>query len=146
MAILLAPAPVLAAEQASIVVDAASGEVLSSSDPTALWRPASLTKLMTLYLTFEEVAAGRLKLTDVLTTSAYAAAMPPSELGLSKGEKISVENAILATITRSANDAAVVLAERVGGDDGDREAPGHDRQQFPQRDGPAGSGADHDGP
>ena len=63
----------------------------SSSDPTALWRPASLTKLMTLYLTFEEVAAGRLKLADILTVSAYAAAMPPSELGLSKGEKISVE-------------------------------------------------------
>jgi D-alanyl-D-alanine carboxypeptidase len=116
-AILLAPAPVLAAQQALIVVDAASGEVLSSSDPTALWRPASLTKLMTLYLTFEDVAAGRLKLTDILTTSAYAAAMPPSELGLSRGEKISVESAILATITRSANDAAVVLAERVGGDE-----------------------------
>ena len=113
----LGPAPALAAQQASIVVDAASGEVLSSSEPTALWRPASLTKLMTLYLTFEEVAAERLKLTDILTASAYAAAMPPSELGLSKGEKISVENAILATITRSANDAAVVLAERVGGDE-----------------------------
>ena len=107
-----APAP-----QSSIVVDAASGEVLSSSDPTALWRPASLTKLMTLYITFEELAAGRLKLTDLVTVSPYAAAMPPSELGLSKGEKITVETAILATITRSANDAAVVLAERIGGDE-----------------------------
>ena len=107
-----APAP-----QSSIVVDAASGEVLFSSDPTALWRPASLTKLMTLYITFEELAAGRLKLTDMLTVSPYASAMPPSELGLSKGEKITVETAILATITRSANDAAVVLAERIGGDE-----------------------------
>jgi len=107
-----APAP-----QSSIVVDAASGEVLSSSDPTALWRPASLTKLMTLYITFEELAAGRLKLTDLVTVSPYAAAMPPSELGLSKGEKITVETAILATITRSANDATVVLAERIGGDE-----------------------------
>ena len=107
-----APAP-----QSSIVVDAASGEVLSSSDPTVLWRPASLTKLMTLYIAFEELAAGRLKLTDLVTVSPYAAAMPPSELGLSKGEKITVETAILATITRSANDAAVVLADRIGGDE-----------------------------
>lgn len=107
-----APAP-----QSSIVVDAASGDVLSSSDPTALWRPASLTKLMTLYVTFEELAAGRLKLSDMLAVSAYAAAMPPTELGLGKGEKITVETAILGTITRSANDAAVVLAERIGGDE-----------------------------
>src|SRR5262249_39732816 len=100
-----APAP-----QSSIVIDAASGEVLSSSDPTALWRPASLTKLMTLYVTFEELAAGRLKLSDLVAVSAYAAAMPPTELGLAKGEKVTVETAILGTITRSANDAAVVLA------------------------------------
>jgi D-alanyl-D-alanine carboxypeptidase len=111
------PARAAPAPQSSIVVDAASGEVLTSSDPTALWRPASLTKLMTLYITFEELAAGRLKLTDILTVSPYAAAMPPSELGLSKGEKITVETAILGTITRSANDAAVVLAERIGGDE-----------------------------
>jgi D-alanyl-D-alanine carboxypeptidase len=95
--LLLGPAPAPAAQQASIVVDAASGEVLSSSEPTALWRPASLTKLMTLYLTFEEVAAAA-SAGDILTVSAYAAAMPPSELGLSRA-KISVENAILATIT-----------------------------------------------
>jgi D-alanyl-D-alanine carboxypeptidase len=107
-----APAP-----QSSIVVDAATGAVLSSSDPTMLWRPASLTKLMTLYITFEELAAGRLKLSDMLTVSSYAAAMPPTELGLSKGEKVSVETVILGTITRSANDAAVVLAERIGGDE-----------------------------
>jgi D-alanyl-D-alanine carboxypeptidase len=107
-----APAP-----QSSIVVDASTGDVLASSDPTALWRPASLTKLMTLYITFEELAAGRLKLADILTVSPYAAAMPPTELGLSKGEKITVETAILGTITRSANDAAVVLAERIGGDE-----------------------------
>jgi D-alanyl-D-alanine carboxypeptidase len=103
--------------QASIVIDASSGAVLSASEPTALWRPASLTKQKTLYLTFEALAAGKLKLQDSLTVSAYAAAMPPSELGLSKGEKITVETAILATITRSANDAAVALAERVGGEE-----------------------------
>jgi D-alanyl-D-alanine carboxypeptidase len=106
-----------AAPQSSIVVDAGTGEVLSASDPSALWRPASLTKLMTLYITFEELAAGRLKLAEILTVSPYAAAMPPSQLGLLKGAKITVETAILATITRSANDAAVVLAERIGGNE-----------------------------
>jgi D-alanyl-D-alanine carboxypeptidase len=110
------PAPT-AAPSATIVIDASTAEVLKSAQATALWRPASLTKLMTLYITFQELAAGHLKLTDVLTVSGYAAAMPPSELGLSKGEKITVEQAILATITRSANDAVVVLAERIGGDE-----------------------------
>jgi D-alanyl-D-alanine carboxypeptidase len=106
-----------AAPSATIVIDASTAAVLKSAQATALWRPASLTKLMTLYITFQELAAGHLKLTDVLTVSGYAAAMPPSELGLSKGEKITVEQAILATITRSANDAVVVLAERIGGDE-----------------------------
>ncbi len=106
-----------AARQASIVIDAASGAVLSSSDPTALWRPASLTKLMTLYLVFEELAAGRLRLEEKFKVSAYAAAMPPSSLGLTSGEAITVEDAILAVITRSANDAAVALAERAEGDE-----------------------------
>jgi D-alanyl-D-alanine carboxypeptidase len=115
--LLAVPAPGLAARQASIVVDAASGAVLSASEPTALWRPASLTKLMTLYLTFTELAAGRLKLEEMVTVSSYAARMPPSELGLAAGEKITVENLVLATITRSANDAAVVLAERIGGNE-----------------------------
>ncbi len=82
-----------------------------------LWRPASLTKLMTLYITFQELAAGHLKLDERLTVSGYAAAMPPSRLGLAKGETTTVEEAILATITRSANDAVVVLAERIGGDE-----------------------------
>jgi D-alanyl-D-alanine carboxypeptidase len=105
------------APSATIVIDAATAAVLKSTEATQLWRPASLTKLMTLYITFQELAAGHLKLDDTLTVSAYAAAMPPSELGLAKGEKITVEQAILATITRSANDAVVVLAERIGGDE-----------------------------
>ncbi len=115
--LLVVAAPALAARQASIVIDAASGAVLSASEPTALWRPASLTKLMTLYLTFAELAAGRLKLEETVTVSSYAARMPPSELGLAAGEKVSVENLVLATITRSANDAAVALAERIGGNE-----------------------------
>jgi D-alanyl-D-alanine carboxypeptidase len=108
--------PSVAAPQSSIVIDD-TGAVLAASAPTALWRPASLTKLMTLYLAFGELAAGRMGLAEKLTVSAYAAAMPPSALGLVKGEKITVEDAILATITRSANDAAVVLAERIAGEE-----------------------------
>src|ERR1700757_1378396 len=106
-----------AAPSATIVIDAATAAVLKSNQASALWRPASLTKLMTLYITFQELAAGHLQLGEKLTVSGYAAAMPPSALGLSKGEKITVEQAILATITRSANDAVVVLAERIGGDE-----------------------------
>ncbi len=114
-----APPPAFAASapSATIVVDAATAAVLKSSLATELWRPASLTKLMTLYITFQELAAGHLKLDEVLTVSHYAASMPPSDLGLATGEKITVQQAILATITRSANDAVVVLAERIGGDE-----------------------------
>jgi len=102
---------------ATIVIDAATAAVLKSDEATVLWRPASLTKLMTLYIIFQELAAKHLKLDDRLTVSGYAASMPPSDLGLAKGEKITVEHAILATITRSANDAVVVLAERISGDE-----------------------------
>ena len=66
------------ARPATIVVDAATGAVLASAQPTALWRPASLTKLMSLYVVFQELAAGHLSLDEKLTVSAYAAAMPPS--------------------------------------------------------------------
>jgi D-alanyl-D-alanine carboxypeptidase len=106
-----------AVPSATIVIDAATAAILKSDQATALWRPASLTKLMTLYIAFQELAAGHLKLDETMIVSGYAAAMPPSELGLAKGEKITVEQAILATITRSANDAVVVLAERIGGDE-----------------------------
>jgi D-alanyl-D-alanine carboxypeptidase len=107
----------VAARPATIVVDAATGVVLVSAQPTALWRPASLTKLMSLYVVFQEVAAGRLGLDDKLTVSSYAASMPPTSIGLAAGEHLTVRQAILATITRSANDAVVTLAQRVAGDE-----------------------------
>ncbi len=100
-----------------IVVDAETGEVLGSKDPSAVWYPASLTKVMTVFLTFERIRAGRLGLADALTVSARAAGQPPTKIGLRAGEKITVEQAIAATIVRSANDAAVVLAEAVAGDE-----------------------------
>jgi len=100
---------------AAIVVDADSGTVLQSIDATVPWYPASLTKVMTVYLAFEDIEAGRLGLDEELTVSEHAAAQPPTELGLGKGEKIAVKDAILAVILQSANDAAVTLAERMGG-------------------------------
>jgi D-alanyl-D-alanine carboxypeptidase len=113
----LALAAPAAAGPATVVVDAATGAVLASAQPTALWRPASLTKLMSLYVVFQDVAAARLGLDEKLTVSAYAAAMPPSSIGLAVGEHLTVRQAILATITRSANDAVVALAQRVAGDE-----------------------------
>lgn len=107
------------AEYAAIVVDAGSGTVIESVSATARWYPASLTKVMTVFLAFEDVEAGRLKLEEELTVSANAAAQPATELGLGAGEKITVQDAILAVILQSANDAAVVLAERMAGREAD---------------------------
>ncbi|MGH7028039.1 D-alanyl-D-alanine carboxypeptidase family protein, partial [Brevundimonas sp.] len=100
---------------ASIVVDAASGEVLFSRFADARRYPASITKVMTLYLTFEALESGKVKLTDNLTVSPRAASQPPSKLGLAAGQSISLDDAMKATAVRSANDMAVVLAEHIGG-------------------------------
>jgi D-alanyl-D-alanine carboxypeptidase len=105
----------VAARTASIVIDAGSGAVLAASEPTQRWYPASLTKLMTLYLVFQAIEGKRLQLADRLTVSAHAAAQPATGLGLAAGEKISIKDAILAVITQSANDAAVALAEAAAG-------------------------------
>lgn len=99
----------------SIVIDAKSGQVLSATDENEKRYPASLTKMMTLYLVFEGLRAGSLTLDQKLPVSSHAASRPPSRLGLKAGQKIRVRDAILALTTKSANDAAVVLAEAVGG-------------------------------
>jgi D-alanyl-D-alanine carboxypeptidase len=101
----------------AIVVDANSGKVLHASAPDGLRHPASLTKIMTLYLLFERLEAGKIKLSTPLTVSAHAASMAPSKLDLDPGETIRVEDAIKAVVTKSANDIAVVIAEAVGGDE-----------------------------
>ena len=88
--------------------------MLVSDQPTLPWPPASLTKLLTLYLTFAAIDAGSLKLDQKLEVSPHAAGQPGSRLGLAAGEEISVQQAILAVITRSGNDTAMVLAEAVG--------------------------------
>ncbi len=99
----------------AMVVDAKTGKVLHAENPDALRYPASITKVMTLYLLFEQLNAGKLKLNSRLSISANASRQPPSKLGLVAGSTISVEDAILALVTKSANDAAVVVAENIGG-------------------------------
>src|SRR6516225_5407827 len=101
---------------ASIVVDGNSGAVLQASNPDALRHPASLTKIMTLYLLFERLEASKFKLDSRLKVSEYAAEQAPTKLGLKPGQTIAVEDAIKAIVTKSANDAAVVVAENLGGD------------------------------
>ncbi len=100
---------------AGIVVDAKTGKVLYSEDPDGLRYPASLTKMMTLYLTFEALETGRISLDTQVPVSAHAAAEPPSKLGVRAGGSVSVDQAIRALVTRSANDMATALGEFVGG-------------------------------
>jgi len=100
---------------AAIVIDANSGRVLHAANPDSRRHPASITKIMTLYLLFEQVEAGRIKLDTPLTVSARAAAQAPSKLNLKPGQTIKVEDAIKALVTKSANDVAVVVAEAIAG-------------------------------
>jgi D-alanyl-D-alanine carboxypeptidase len=102
---------------AAIVVDANSGRVLHASNPDSQRHPASITKVMTLYLLFEQLEAGRLRLESQLPVSAHAASQAPSKLNLRPGQTIAVEDAIKALVTKSANDVAVVVAEAIGGDE-----------------------------
>jgi D-alanyl-D-alanine carboxypeptidase len=101
----------------SIIVDGNSGVTLSSTNPDASRHPASLTKIMTLYLLFERLDAGKMKLDTELPVSEHAADQAPTKLGLRPGQTIRVEDAIKGLVTRSANDAAVVIAEALGGDE-----------------------------
>lgn len=100
---------------AGIVVDAKTGKTLYSNDADQLRYPASLTKMMTLYLTFEALDAGKISLDTRVPVSRHAASEPPSKLYLRAGQTISVEQIILSLVTRSANDAATALGEFLGG-------------------------------
>lgn len=116
------PAPKYAAKKSidsprysAIVVDANSSAVLRQANADSLRHPASLTKIMTLYLLFERLEAGKLKLNSPLTVSEEAASQSPTKLGLNPGATIAVEDAIKAVVTKSANDIAVVIAEALAG-------------------------------
>jgi D-alanyl-D-alanine carboxypeptidase len=100
---------------AAFVVDANSGRVLHAANADARRFPASLTKLMTLYIVFEQIEAGRLNASTPIRISAQAASVPPSKLGLDPGDTIPLSAAIRALVTKSANDVAVAVAEHISG-------------------------------
>lgn len=100
---------------ASIVIDAATGAVLSESHPNKVLHPASLTKVMTLVMLFDALEAGTVRLNDRIYISERAAAQQPSKLGLPAGSSIRVEDAILAVVTKSANDIATAIGEHLAG-------------------------------
>src|SRR6266487_5235714 len=104
---------------ADLVMDANTGAVLHAENADSLRHPASLTKIMTLYLLFEQLEAGKLKLDSPLKVSAEAAGQTPTKLGLKAGSTLAVEDAIKGMVTRSANDAAVVVAEAIAGNEDD---------------------------
>jgi D-alanyl-D-alanine carboxypeptidase len=103
----------------SIIVDGNSGATLTANNPDASRHPASLTKIMTLYLLFERLDADKIKLDTEMEVSEHASEQAPTKLGLRPGQTIRVEDAIKGLVTRSANDAAVVIAEAIGGDEDD---------------------------
>ncbi|MBL8569951.1 MAG: serine hydrolase [Phreatobacter sp.] len=101
----------------AIVIDAKTGQTLHAESADAHRFPASVTKVMTLYLLFEQIEAGRFTLQSPLRVSAEAARQPPSKVGVRPGSTITVEEAIRALVTKSANDVAVVIAENISGDE-----------------------------
>jgi D-alanyl-D-alanine carboxypeptidase len=103
----------------SIIVDGNSGATLTSNNPDGSRHPASLTKIMTLYLLFERLDSGKMKLDTEMDVSEHASEQAPTKLGLRPGQTIRIEDAIKGLVTRSANDAAVVIAEAIAGDEDD---------------------------
>jgi D-alanyl-D-alanine carboxypeptidase len=98
----------------TLLFDASNGKVLYAEDQDDQWHPASLTKIMTAYLTFEALKSGRLTLEQKITVSENAHVLPPSKVGLPVGAEMKVDLAIRALIVKSANDVAVMLAEAIG--------------------------------
>lgn len=109
------PSHAAGGKYAAIVVDANSGKTLFAANADAQRFPASLTKMMTLYLVFEGMAAGKFNKSTPVRFSAHAAAMPPTKLGVKAGGSVPMEAIIYALVTKSANDAAAAVAEHLGG-------------------------------
>jgi D-alanyl-D-alanine carboxypeptidase len=108
-------APQAASAEALLVVEADTGKVLQADNATMPWYPASVTKMMTAYVTLKAVKDGRLTLDTLLTVSPVAASQSPSKMGFRPGTQVTVDNALKMMLVKSANDMAVVLAEGVGG-------------------------------
>lgn len=113
----LAPLMALGAPYAALVMDARTGEVLYEKNADTRLHPASLTKMMTLYIAFEAVERGEISLDSMITVSANAAKQPPSRLGLKAGQKIALRYLIRAAAIKSANDAASAIGDAIGGDE-----------------------------
>jgi D-alanyl-D-alanine carboxypeptidase len=111
------PNPAVTAKDSYLILDATSGRELASDRPDEPRHPASLTKLMTLYLAFSALDSGRLSLGDALPVSLNALNAPPTKMGLTPNGTVSARDAVMGLVTRSANDAAVVLAEALAGDE-----------------------------
>ncbi len=150
----VARAQIGSARYASIVIDNGSGRVMEAANADALRYPASLTKLMTLYMAFEALRDKRITLGQVVPVSGHAASMEPSKLGLLPGTYFTVSDAILGIVTKSANDAACALGEMLGGDE-ERfaqmmtlraRALGMTSSTFRNASGLPNAGADHDRP
>jgi D-alanyl-D-alanine carboxypeptidase (penicillin-binding protein 5/6) len=103
------------AGSASLILDARTGKVLSSENADELNHPASLTKMMTIYMTFEAMSRGKISWNTPISVSKYAASRPPTKLGVRAGGTITVREAVLGMITKSANDAAAAMGETLGG-------------------------------
>ncbi len=110
-----AKAPAGNPRYAALIMDEQTGAILHQENAYAKRYPASLTKMMTLYMLFEALNKGKLSMRTEMVASKYAAGMPQTNLSLRPGSKITVEQAIKALVIRSANDVAVVVAEKVGG-------------------------------
>ena len=130
-----------AQQYAALVMDARTGKVIHAVNADTRVHPASLTKMMTLYIVFDEIRRGRLSLDQKVTVSQHAASEPPSRLGLRAGQKIEVRYLIRAAAIKSANDAATALGEAVAGseeafagaDEPVRPRHGHDPDHLPER-------------
>ena len=99
----------------TVILDAATGEVLQAEEATRPWFPASTTKLMTAYVALREIKKGTVKFETPLVVSGHAAKQPPSKVGLKPGQEITVENALKILMVKSANDVSTVVAEGIGG-------------------------------
>ena len=115
VAALAVVAPRTARAEALLLVEADSGKVLQADNATVPWYPASLSKMMTAYVTLKAVKEGRISLDTLLTVSPVAASQSPSKMGFKPGTQVTVDNALKMMLVKSANDMAVVLAEGVGG-------------------------------
>ncbi|MGN0931815.1 serine hydrolase [Falsigemmobacter intermedius] len=117
LALLCAPLVAFSAPYAALVMDARTGQVIYEQNADTRVHPASLTKMLTLYITFDAIRRGEIRLDDMVTITSHAASQPPSRLGLRSGQRLSVRHLIRAAAIKSANDAAAALGDHISGNE-----------------------------